>query len=70
MSGVVYRCDGCKVVESEWADPGATPVNWLRVQTCRLRHNKLPQIATRHYCPACTRLIESYLAGRRVEEVG
>lgn len=67
-----YRCDGCKVVESdeiiiESDQIGPLPPQrWLVVSTCRLV-GEVQLIEARHYCPMCAPLVESYLAGRREE---
>lgn len=64
-----FRCDGCKVVESDNVDIPSDelqpmpPSRWLRVSTSQWRDG-LHVIESRHFCPSCAPLIESYLRGR------
>lgn len=67
-----FLCDGCKIIESseiELSDSEFGPLTapgWLRVATMLQRGDAIEHGA-RHYCTACTPLILSYLAGRKVE---
>jgi hypothetical protein len=66
-----YRCDGCKVCESEpvalVADSLSPllPGGWLRVETTERVNAVLITRSISHYCQLCKPLIVSYLAGRR-----
>jgi hypothetical protein len=61
-----YRCDGCKVVESDEVESltefteNRLPRLWLRVVTSTTDRY---DATTKHYCPRCAPLVESYLAG-------
>jgi len=69
---VRFKCDGCKVIESDpvevLADVLQTlpPDGWLRVEATNYLDG-LEVRAIKHYCRLCKPLIESYLAGRREE---
>lgn len=68
-----YRCDGCKIVESDEIElqsdqlGALPPARWLVVTTSRL-NGELHVIEGRHYCPTCAPLIVSYLAGRKLAD--
>jgi hypothetical protein len=65
-----FRCDGCKVIQSDPVEIEADilrpipPRGWLRVETSELQDD-LDVRAVKHYCRLCAPLITSYLAGRR-----
>lgn len=65
-----YKCDGCKVMQSDEIEvptdimQADTPYGWLRVETCKRTHD-LDLRAIKHFCPMCSRSVDSYLQGRR-----
>jgi hypothetical protein len=72
-STAVFSCDGCKVIETDEIEvptdimQARPPVGWLRAETHKLTGNEgLEEMVIKFFCPHCTPLIESYLAGRPV----
>jgi hypothetical protein len=77
-STATFKCDGCKVVESEGIEVTADimqarpPVGWLRIEMHKLSRvpsgDALDAMSIKHYCTHCTPMVESYLAGRTDNE--
>lgn len=68
-----FKCDGCKVVESDPIEIPSDllqpmpPLGWLRVETCA-RYVDLDKRDVKHFCRFCAKSVESFLAGRRLED--
>lgn len=68
-----YKCDGCKVIESEEIEVPAdimqadTPNGWLRVEMMS-RHRDLDHREIKHFCTSCSRSISHFLQGRTLAD--
>jgi hypothetical protein len=71
-STAIFRCDGCKVIESEPVEvltdimQARPPYHWLRVETHKI-DGELTAMAIKFFCPHCAKLVESYLKGNTEE---